>query len=154
MADLLSVGEKAPEFETTDQNGNKVTLGKFRGMPVVLYFYPKDDTPGCTTEACSFRDNHDIYRKHGVEVLGVSVDGEESHKKFVDKFNLNFTLLADSNKEIVIKYGVIQDNGHAKRVTYLIDQDGKIAHVYEKVTPKEHAETVLSKLRELGLVSE
>ena len=149
--ELLKVGDRAPDFESVDQNGNKVKLSSFKGKPVVLYFYPKDDTPGCTAEACNFRDNSSMYEKSGVKVLGVSVDGQNSHKKFVDKYNLNFTLVADDSKSISKNYGTLGERS-ASRVTYLIDPDGKIAYVYPKVSPKEHAVEVLEKLKELKLV--
>ena len=150
--ELLKVGDRAPDFESVDQNGNKVKLSSFRGKPVVVYFYPKDDTPGCTAEACNFRDNYSEYEKHGVKVLGVSVDGPNSHRKFVDKYNLNFTLVADDKKEISRMYGTLGERS-ASRVTYLIDRDGKIAHVYPKVSPKEHAVELLQKMKELKMVS-
>lgn len=151
MAELLKVGEQAPDFSSVDQDGNDVKLSDFTGKPVVLYFYPKDDTPGCTTEACNFRDNNEEYVKAGVKVLGVSVDSQKSHKKFVDKYQLNFTLVADDKKEIAQHYGVLGGNT-ASRVTYLIDKEGKIAHVYPKVSPKEHAVAVMNKLAELDLI--
>lgn len=150
MAELLNVGDSAPDFSSVDQDGAPVKLSDFRGSPVVLYFYPKDNTPGCTTEACNFRDNSDIYEKAGVKVLGVSVDSQKSHKNFVDKYELNFTLVVDDRKEISQSYGVLGARS-ASRVTYLIDKDGKIAHVYPKVSPKEHAVEVMKKLNELGL---
>lgn len=148
---LLNVGDKAPDFESVDQNGKKVSLNSFKGKPVVLYFYPKDDTPGCTAEACNFRDNSSEYSKHGVVVLGVSVDSSSSHRKFADKFNLNFTLVADDSKKISKEYGTLGERS-ASRVTYLIDGNGKVAYVYPKVSPKEHALEVMQKLRELKLV--
>ncbi|HEY1252635.1 MAG TPA: thioredoxin-dependent thiol peroxidase [Thermoanaerobaculia bacterium] len=150
---LLSVGDKAPKFETTDQNGDTVSLSDFQGRKVVLYFYPKDDTPGCTKEACSFRDAWSQFRRRKVAVLGVSVDDEKSHKKFADKFSLPFTLLADPDKKIVRDYGVWgQKSMYGRkymgtlRVTYLIDEKGKIAAVWPKVKPDEHAEEVLAAL--------
>jgi len=149
--ELLNVGDMAPDFETVDQYGKTVKLSSYRGKPVVLYFYPKDNTPGCTTEACNFRDNFNSFKDSGVEVIGVSVDSPESHKKFADKYNLNFTLASDKSKEIVKKYGVM-GLATAKRVTYIIDPDGKIAYVYPKVTPKDHALEVMNKLKDLGLV--
>lgn len=151
MAELLKVGQTAPDFSSVDQDGSEVKLSDFIGKPVVVYFYPKDNTPGCTTEACNFRDNYSEYEKAGVKVLGISVDSQKSHKNFVDKYQLNFTLVADDTKEIAEKYGVLGARS-ASRVTYLIDGSGKVVHVYPKVTPKEHAVEVLGKLRELGLV--
>lgn len=150
MADLLKVGDSAPDFSSVDQDGNPVKLGDFKGKPVVMYFYPKDDTPGCTVEACNFRDNSELYEKAGVKVLGVSVDNQKSHKKFVDKYELNFTLVADDSKTIAKAYGVLGER-NASRVTYIIDRDGKVSHVYPKVSPKEHAVEVMSKIKDLGL---
>ena len=148
---LLSVGTKAPDFNTTDQSGKKVTLKGYRGKKVVLYFYPKDDTPGCTKEACSFRDHFADFKKLGVEVLGVSVDTEKSHKSFAEKFKLPFTLLADTEKTIVNAYGVWGEKSMygrkymgTNRVTYLIDESGRIAAVFPKVKPEEHAAEILA----------
>ena len=148
---LLEVGDKAPAFRTTNQDGEKVSLGDFKGKKVVLYFYPKDDTPGCTKEACSFRDGWSKFRKKGVAVLGVSVDDEKSHRKFADKFSLPFPLLADTDKAIVKAYGVWGEKSMygrkymgTNRVTYLIDEKGKIAAVWPKVKPDGHADEVLA----------
>ena len=150
---LLNVGDKAPDFTTTDQNGQKVSLKGFRGRKVVLYFYPKDDTPGCTTEACSFRDNLPAFRKLGADVLGVSTDTEASHKRFADKYELPFTLLADSDKAIVQAYGVWGEKKNygrtymgTHRVTYVVDEKGRIAAVFPKVTPRTHADELLQLL--------
>ena len=148
--ETLNIGDTAPDFETVDQDGTKVRLSDFKDEVVVLYFYPKDNTPGCTMEAKNFRDNIDIFKDKGIKVLGVSVDSSESHKKFQDKFNLNFTLLSDKQKDIVKKYGVM-GLATAKRVTYII-KDGKIVYVYPKVSPKEHAKEVYDKIVELKLV--
>ena len=150
---LLSVGDKAPAFRTHDQDGSAVSLGDFKGRKVVLYFYPKDDTPGCTKEACAFRDEWSQFRKRKVAVLGVSVDDERSHKKFAEKFSLPFTLLADPEKRIVRDYGAWgQKSMYGRkymgthRVTYLIDEKGKIAAVWPKVKPETHAEEILKML--------
>ncbi len=151
MVELLSVGNVAPDFDAKDQQGNPVKLSQFHGHPVVLYFYPKDDTPGCTVEACNFRDSNAEYEKKGVKILGVSVDSVNSHKKFNEKYSLNFTLVSDNERRIAESYGVL-NGATAKRVTYLIDKSGKIAHVYPSVSPKEHAKEVLLKLSELKLV--
>lgn len=151
MVELLTVGEMAPDFDSVDQNGNSVKLSSFRGKPVVLYFYPRDDTPGCTAEACNFRDNYSEYEKKGIKVLGVSVDSQNSHKKFEQKYELNFTLVADKSKQIAEHYGTLSGNS-AKRVTYLIGPDGRVAHVYPKVSPREHAVEVLAKLKELDVI--
>jgi peroxiredoxin Q/BCP len=147
---LLSVGDKAPAFSTTDQDGHPVKLSDFTGRKVVLYFYPKDDTPGCTKEACNFRDAWPKLRRKKVEVLGVSVDGEKSHKRFADKFSLPFTLLADTEKKIVNDYGVWGEKSlygrkymGTNRVTYLIDERGRIAAVWPKVKVDDHVDEVL-----------
>ena len=148
---LLQPGAKAPDFSTTDQSGKKITLKEYRGKKVVLYFYPKDDTPGCTKEACAFRDHFAEFKQLGVEVLGVSVDTEKSHKSFAEKFKLPFTLLADTNKKIVNAYGVWGEKSMygrkymgTNRVTYLIDESGRIAVVFPKVKPEEHAAEILA----------
>jgi peroxiredoxin Q/BCP len=151
MTDWLKPGEPAPDFETKDQNGKAISLRSFRGRPVVLYFYPKDDTPGCTSEACSFRDSMTVLQNHGIVVLGVSVDSEESHARFASKYKLNFTLLSDRKKNIVHAYGVESPYGTAKRVTYIIGPDGIIKYVFPHVDTRTHASDVLKKLEELGL---
>ena len=115
---LLEAGAKAPDFNTTDQSGKKITLKDYRGKKVVLYFYPKDDTPGCTKEACALRDHFAEFKQLGVEVLGVSVDTEKSHKSFAEKFKLPFTLLADTNKKIVNAYGVWGREKHVRSKVY------------------------------------
>ena len=147
---LLSVGDRAPEFKTKDQDGEAVSLKDFKGKKVVLYFYPKDDTPGCTKEACSFRDGFGAFRRRKIEVLGVSVDDEKSHKKFAEKYSLPFRLLADPDKKIVKGYGVWGEKSMygrkymgTNRVTYVIDEKGKIAAVWPKVKPEGHAEEIL-----------
>ena len=151
MMDGPRLGERAPEFEAKGQDGNTVSLASFRGKPVVLYFYPKDDTPGCTAEACSFRDSMTILRDRGIVVLGVSVDSEESHAEFVSKYKLNYTLLSDKKKSIVRAYGVESPFGTAKRVTYIIGPDGIIKYVFPHVSTVTHANDVLKKVEELGL---
>ena len=152
MVELLNIGDDAPDFTSVDQDGNKVKLSEFKGKPVIVYFYPKDNTPGCTTEACNFRDNIETYEQNGIKVLGISVDSQEAHRKFADKYSLNFTLVSDKSKDISKSYGVL-GLATAKRVTYIIGPDGKIAHVYPKVSPKEHAVEVFEKIKELGYVS-
>ena len=131
---LLAVGDKAPAFKSTDQDGKPVSLSEYKGQKLVVYFYPKDDTPGCTKEACSIRDGWSRFRKKKVAVLGVSVDDAKSHRKFVDKFSLPFRLAADTDKSIV---------KGTNRVTYLIDEKGKIAAVWPKVKPEGHADEIL-----------
>lgn len=145
----LSIGDTAPAFTVKDTNGNTVSLSDFAGKPVVLYFYPKDDTPGCTKEACSFRDNYAQYLSKGITVLGVSLDDEASHQAFTNKFNLPFPLLADTDGAITKAYDVEGDmNGvrYAKRVTYVIDGSGKISQVYETVKSDTHATDILPEI--------
>lgn len=150
-----AVGKPAPRFRLQDQTGRWITLDAQRGKWVVLYFYPKDDTPGCTKEACAFRDNFPKFRKLGVEVLGVSTDGEKAHQKFIAKYELPFRLLADDDKKIVEAFGVWGEKSlygrkymGTNRVTYLIDEAGKIAAVWPKVKPETHAAEILAKLNE------
>jgi thioredoxin-dependent peroxiredoxin len=147
----LQVGEKAPPFEAKDQNGNDVKLSDFQGKKIVLYFYPKDDTPGCTAQACSLRDSYDAMLAKGYTVLGVSVDSEKSHKKFAEKYHLPFPLLADTEHHIVEAYGVWAEKSmYGKtymgtvRTTFIIDENGVIQEVISKVDTKNHAAQVLS----------
>lgn len=147
---MLEAGDKAPDFNAKDQDGNDVKLSDLKGTRVVLYFYPKDDTPGCTKEACSFRDADDVFRSKGIRVLGVSTDSEKSHQKFISKFQLPFDLLADTDKQIVESYGVWAEKSmYGKkymgtlRKTFLIDGDGKIVKIFDKVNVSEHADEVL-----------
>ena len=147
---MLKEGDKAPDFTSTDQDGNKVKLSDYKGKRVVLYFYPKDDTPGCTKEACSFRDADQTFAEKGIKVFGVSTDDEKSHQKFISKFQLPFDLIADTDKKIVEKYGVWGEKSmYGKkymgtfRKTFLIDESGKIAHIFDKVNVAEHADEVL-----------
>jgi len=152
---MLKAGNAAPAFKTTDAEGQPVNLKDFRGQKVVLYFYPKDDTPGCTKEACSFRDAFGDYKKAGIKVLGISPDKEASHKKFANKFNLPFTLLTDPDHAIAEKY---ESYGEKKfmgrtymgvlRKTFLIDEKGKIKRIFEKVKPEDHAQEVLEAFAE------
>jgi peroxiredoxin Q/BCP len=141
----LSVGTDAPAFTAKDTNGNTISLSDFAGKTVVLYFYPKDDTPGCTKQACSFRDSQAEYKDKDVVVLGVSADDEVSHQAFTNKYNLNFPLLADTQKSIITAYDV-DGGGYAKRVTYIIDGNGKIIDVDAAVNTSTHASDVLAKL--------
>jgi thioredoxin-dependent peroxiredoxin len=147
---MLKEGTTAPAFKTTDQSGKTVSLKDLRGQKVVLYFYPKDDTPGCTKEACSFRDAFATFKKRGIQVLGVSPDNEKSHQKFVSKYKLPFTLLADTDRSIAEAYGVWGEKKFmgrtymgVHRTTFLIDEKGKIKKVFEKVKPEDHASEVL-----------
>lgn len=146
---VLAVGSSAPAFTVKDTNGNTVSLADFAGKTVVLYFYPKDDTPGCTKEACSFRDHYAAYQGKDVVVLGVSLDDEASHQQFTQKFNLPFPLLADVDAAITKAYDVaMEKNGtlYARRVTYVIDGTGTITHVYETVNTETHAKDILADL--------
>jgi thioredoxin-dependent peroxiredoxin len=147
----LKEGDKAPDFAVPDADGNVVRLKDLRGKKVVLYFYPKDDTPGCTKEACAFRDSFGKFRKRGIEVLGVSLDSEKSHQKFAKKFDLPFRLLADTDRALSEKYGTYGEKKFmgrkymgVHRMTFLIDEKGKIKKIYEKVKPDDHAEEVLA----------
>jgi len=147
---MLKEGDKAPDFTSTDQEGKKVKLSDYKGKRVVLYFYPKDDTPGCTKEACSFRDADQTFNKKGIKVFGVSTDDEKSHQKFISKFQLPFDLIADTDKSIVEKYGVWGEKSMygkkymgTMRKTFLIDESGKIAKIFDKVKVDEHADEVL-----------
>lgn len=147
---MLQEGDAAPDFVSTDQNGNTVKLSDLSGKRIVLYFYPKDDTPGCTKEACSFRDADDIFKAKGIKVFGVSTDSEKSHQKFISKYQLPFDLLADTEKQIVEAYGVWAEKSmYGKkymgtlRKTFLID-DGKIVKIFDKVNVSEHTEEVLA----------
>jgi len=154
---VLEAGDKAPAFAAPDQDGTTRKLSDYLGKWVVLYFYPKDDTPGCTQEACAFRDDFAAFRKRKIEVLGVSVDPVKKHRKFADKHELPFTLLADEEKKIVGAYGVWgkkkfmgREYLGTHRVSFLIDPKGRIAKVYDKVKPKEHPAEVLGDQKELA----
>ena len=139
----LAVGTDAPAFTVKDTNGETVSLSDFAGKTVVLNFYPKDDTPGCTKQACSFRDAQVEYQGKDVVVLGVSADDEASHQQFTEKYELNFPLLADTEKTMIKDYDV-DGGGYAKRVTYVIDGNGKIIHVDASVNTSRHAKDVLA----------
>ena len=147
----LKVGDKAPDFSLMDEQGKPVSLKDYIGKNiVVLYFYPKDFTSGCTTEACSFRDNYQPYREKGAVVIGVSLDTVESHKKFSERYNLPFSILSDHGKETAKAYGVLGTGGlFAKRVTFIIDKNGTIAHIFPKVDVTKHSEEVLKAIDEL-----
>jgi len=146
----LEAGDQAPDFKVKDQDGNDVSLSDYKGKKVVLYFYPRDNTPGCTAEACNLRDNYEALQNAGYEILGVSSDDEKSHKKFIEKQNLPFKLLADTEKEIHEKYGTwVEKNMYGRkymgtaRKTFLIDEEGKIEEVIGKVKTKEHTAQIL-----------
>ncbi|HMO83580.1 MAG TPA: thioredoxin-dependent thiol peroxidase [Lacipirellulaceae bacterium] len=156
MGEWIEPGAKAPAFTLPDDDGSKVKLSDLAGNPVVLYFYPKDDTPGCTKEACAFRDRHAELTKLGAKVLGVSPDDVASHARFRNKFKLNFPLLADPDHKVAEKYGAWREkNMYGKksmgvqRSTYLIDADGRIARVWKRVQVDGHDEQVLNALKEL-----
>jgi peroxiredoxin Q/BCP len=148
---MIEIGSSAPDFELKNQNAESVRLSNFKGNVVVLYFYPKDNTPGCTTEACDFRDSMNDLKKFGIVVLGVSADSVNSHKKFHDKKGLNFDLLSDQEKEVIKKYGANGPLG-TRRITYIIDKNQKVAYLFDKVHPQGHSKEVLKKIEELGLV--
>jgi peroxiredoxin Q/BCP len=146
----LSIGDTAPDFASTDQNGHPIRLSDYRGKKVVLYFYPKDDTSGCTAQACSLRDNYADLKAAGYEVLGVSIDNQASHQKFIKKYDLPFTLVADTDKQLVDAYGVWQEKSMygrkymgTVRTTFLIDEQGIITDIIGKVDTKKHAEQIL-----------
>ncbi|MBL0057666.1 MAG: thioredoxin-dependent thiol peroxidase [Elusimicrobia bacterium] len=150
---MLKVGDRAPNFSALDQNGEKVELSSFKGKSVVLYFYPKDLTPGCTVEACGFRDDHGAFKKKGAVVLGVSKDGAASHKKFAEKHGLPFPLLADESGSIVKAYGAWGEKSmYGKkymgilRVTYVLGADGRVKAVFPKVKPAGHSTEILAVL--------
>ncbi len=152
-ADQVRVGDMAPEFELSDQDGQLHSLEDYRDQWVVLYFYPKDDTPGCTTEACEFRDNIFAFKRINAQILGVSLDDVESHQKFAEKHGLPFPLLADTTGQAAYAYGVktkMFGMTVAKRQTFLINPQGEIAKHYDKVDPAEHSLQVLADLKELG----
>jgi thioredoxin-dependent peroxiredoxin len=152
----IPVQSQAPDFSLPDEKGTPRSLSDFRGKPVVLYFYPKDDTPGCTVEACNFRDDYDVYQKNGVVILGVSPDEVKSHAKFKNKFSLPFTLLADDGHKVCSLYGVWgpkklmgREYEGVLRTTFLIGPDGKVIKVFEGVKPDGHSTQVLEALREV-----
>jgi peroxiredoxin Q/BCP len=149
----LTVGAKAPAFSAPDQVGKSVSLTDFAGKTVILYFYPKDDTPGCTVEACSFRDEHSAFQKKGAVVLGISPDDAKSHTRFIEKFTLPFSLLSDIDHKIAVAYGVwVEKSMYGKkymgveRSTFVIDPVGKLSAIYRKVKPAEHIAEVLAGL--------
>ena len=151
---MINVGDKAPEVLGINEKGEEIRLSAYKGKKIVLYFYPKDSTSGCTAQACNLRDNYSELRKAGYEVIGVSVDNEKSHQKFIEKNNLPFTLIADTDKKLVEEFGVwgekkfmgrVYDGIH--RITFLIDEQGKIQHVFDKFKTGEHHQVVLDYLQ-------
>ena len=152
--DELKEGDPAPSFSANDQNGKLVSLSDYKGRDVILYFYPKDDTPGCTTESCNFRDNYQSLLSKGFDVIGVSVDDEKSHQKFVSKYQLPFTLISDTDRRIVEAYGVwVEKNMSGKkymgtaRKTFLIDKEGMIEKIIDKVDTKNSSQQVLELIK-------
>ncbi len=152
---MVEVGKKAPAFSLKDSEGKRVRLSDFKGQKVVLYFYPRDMTPGCTKEACGFRDDFKALRRRGIEVIGISLDDEKSHRKFIEKHGLPFALLCDTEAEVSKKYGVYQKKKlygkefwGIKRTTFLIDENGKVAHVFAKPDCDTHSRDVLASLKE------
>ena len=146
----LKIGNKAPDFESINQNGDKVKLSDFIGKKVVLYFYPRDNTPGCTAQACNLKDNYNTLQQNGYTILGISKDSPKSHQKFINKFDLPFDLIADEDQSVHIKYGTwIEKSMYGKnymgtaRWTFLIDEKGNIANIIQKVKTKEHTSQIL-----------
>jgi len=153
---LLKVNAEAPDFELQNENGDVTKLSDYLGETVILYFYPKDDTPGCTTEACNFRDDYSKYKELGVRIIGISPDSEKSHDKFKSKYKLPFTLLSDKNHQVSESYGVWgkkkfmgKEYFGVKRTTFIIDKKGKIAKVFEGVKPANHSDDVLEVIKAL-----
>ena len=151
---MLQEGNKAPYFKLKDQNEKEISLSDYKGKNVILYFYPKDNTSGCTAEACSFRDDFPKFKKVETVILGVSPDSVESHKKFAKKYNLNFSLLADEDKEVIKKYDVWKEKSMygrkymgVERSTFIIDSDGKIKKIFRKVKVQGHNEEVMEALK-------
>jgi peroxiredoxin Q/BCP len=151
----LTKGEKAPDFSSKDQRGNTITLAQFAGKRVILYFYPKDSTPGCTVEACDLRDNHTALQERGFVVIGVSADNEKSHQKFIEKYSLPFPLLADTDRSVIQAYGVWgpkkfmgKEFDGIHRTTFVIGADGVLEAVITKVSTKDHTAQILAELGE------
>lgn len=153
---MLKIGNKAKDFTLPDQNGKTHKLSDYLGNFVLIYFYPKDDTPGCTKEACMLRDDFPNFKKIKAKILGISADSVKSHKKFAEKYNLPFTLLSDENREVLKKYAAIKEKSMfgktflgIQRMSYLIDKEGKVVKIYENVKPALHAKEVLEDLKNL-----
>jgi len=149
----LNVGDKAPEFVAFDQNGEQIQLSDFKGKKLILYFYPKDNTPGCTSEACNFRDNYDFWIEKGYQVIGISPDSPVSHQKFIEKYDLPFPLLSDPEKKIIKAYGAWglkklygREYEGLKRSTFVIDDEGNIMEIFKTVKNKTHTEQIVKKL--------
>lgn len=153
---MLKIGNKAKDFKLPDQDGKIHKLSDYLGNFVLIYFYPKDDTPGCTKEACMLRDDFPNFKKIKAKILGISADSVKSHKKFVEKYNLPFTLLSDEKREVLEKYGVIKEKSMfgktflgISRMSYLIDKEGAVAKIYLNVKPETHAKEVIEDLKNL-----
>jgi thioredoxin-dependent peroxiredoxin len=150
----LKIGDKAPAIESVDQHGNRISLEDFKGSKVILYFYPKDDTPGCTAEACNLRDNYHMLLEKGFKILGVSADSASSHKKFAEKYSLPFSLIPDTDKKIVNDYGVWgrkkfmgKEYDGINRTTFVISEDGIILNIFDKVQTKDHSDQILAEVK-------
>ncbi len=146
----LNIGDKAPEIKAVDQNGNQITLDQYRGKKLVLYFYPKDMTPGCTAQSCNLSDNYTLLQKNGYDVIGVSCDSIKRHQKFIEKYTLPFNLISDEDQKVVNDYGVWQlkkfmgrEYMGIVRTTFIIDENGKIEEIIEKVNTKEHTNQII-----------
>lgn len=157
---MLEEGTTAPEFTLVDENEEQHSLSDYRGKPIVLYFYPRDDTSGCTKEACSFRDDYSAYEEVGIKVIGVSPDTAKSHTKFKNKYDLPFTLLADTDHQVAESYGVWglkkfmgREYDGIHRTTFLIDGNGEIIKVFKKVKPADHSQQVLEVFRKRGMLA-
>jgi len=149
----LNIGDKAPDFKAINQDGEMVSLNDFKGRKLILYFYPKDNTPGCTNEACDFRNHYQFWLDKGYQVVGVSPDSQESHRKFIEKYQLPFPLLSDPDKEIIKAYGAWgpkklygREYEGLIRSTFIIDEEGKILEIFKKVKTKTHTEQIIKKL--------
>lgn len=147
----IEIGKQAPDFEAKDQNGNTIKLSDYRGKKVILYFYPKDQTPGCTAQACNLRDNYDTLQQEGYEVLGISTDNEKSHQRFIEKQELPFSLIADEDKKVHELYGTwVEKSMYGRtymgtaRITFIIDEEGNVANIIDKVKTKEHTNQILN----------
>ncbi|MFZ4563490.1 MAG: thioredoxin-dependent thiol peroxidase [Bacteroidales bacterium] len=149
----LKKGDDAPDIDAVDQHGNRISLADFRGSKVILYFYPKDNTPGCTAEACNLRDNYHVLNEKEFKIIGVSADDERSHKNFSEKYGLPFAIISDKARKIIMDYGVWgkkklygKEYDGINRMTFIIDEAGKIAHIFTKVDTKNHTAQILKEL--------
>jgi peroxiredoxin Q/BCP len=150
----LKIGDKAPEFKGVDENGENISLSNFKGKNIILYFYPKDNTPGCTNEACNLRDNYNMWLEKDYEVIGISPDSQQSHQKFIDKHKLPFTLISDPDKVIIKQYGTWgpkklygREYEGLLRTTFVINENGTIENIFEKVKTKDHTNQILETIK-------